>query len=79
MNIAQDTLKDKTLDLVESITPVKNLLETAKAEREENPYKDVDQFFANLRFGAVKSELTIGLILYLKTIQKCLLVGCSLL
>ena len=56
MNIAQDTLKDKTLDLVESITPVKNLLETARAEREENPYKDVDQFFANLRFGAVKSE-----------------------
>ena len=56
MNIAQDTLKDKTLDLVESITPVKNLLETARAEREENPYKDVDQFFANLRFGSVKSE-----------------------
>jgi|TARA_B110000483_G_C18090683_1_gene501860 hypothetical protein len=61
MNIAKDTLKNeelesKALALAESIAPVQLLLENAKAPKEVDPFRNVDKFFANLKFGAVKSE-----------------------
>ena len=61
MNIAKDTLKNeelesKALALAESIAPVQLLLENAKAPKEVEPFRNVDKFFANLKFGAVKSE-----------------------
>ena len=60
MNIAENTLKSKTtqelIDLVESINPVKNLLHSAKAVAKVDQFKQVDQFFANLKLGAVHAE-----------------------
>ena len=56
MNIAKDTLKESTLDLIESIQPVKNLMRNAKAVAEVDRFKELDRFFDRLTLKIVKTE-----------------------
>ena len=54
MNIAKDTLNKQVLLLENSIAPIKERIE--QTQPKVDPRKNVDRFFANLKFGAVHSE-----------------------
>ena len=51
MNIAKDTLNKQVLLLENSIAPIKERIE--QTQPKVDPRKNVDRFFANLKFGAV--------------------------
>ncbi len=54
MNIAKDTLNKQVLLLENAIAPIKERIE--QTQPQVDPRKNVDRFFANLKFGAVHSE-----------------------
>ena len=56
MNIAKDTLKESTLDLIESINPVNNLMRNARAVAKVDRFRELDRFFDRLTLKIVKTE-----------------------
>ena len=56
MNIAKDTLKESTLDLIESINPVNNLMRNARAIAKVDRFRELDRFFDRLTLKIVKTE-----------------------
>ena len=56
MNIAKDTLKESTRDLIESINPVNNLMRNARAIAKVDRFRELDRFFDRLTLKIVKTE-----------------------